>query len=118
MSDESRTDPSLPAHHSSLITHHLSFAMSPQFWLNVFVRWIHISAAVVGVGALAFVRLALIPAMAGEPESAAWARLMRRFKLILHTTIGLLLLSGIYNLIVVIPRANALGDLKPFYHAV
>src|ERR1043166_5064624 len=87
--------------------------MTPQFWLNVFVRWIHISSAVVGVGALVFVRLALLPGE-GPPPAAV----MRRFKLILHSTIGLLLLSGTYNLMVVIPKANALGDLKPFYHGV
>jgi hypothetical protein len=91
--------------------------MGPQFWLNVVVRWVHISSAVVGVGALVFLRLVLLPAVQGTGDALS-GRIIPRAKLVIHTALGLLLLTGFYNLYVVIPKANALGELKSTYHAV
>src|SRR5262245_53396551 len=91
--------------------------MTALFWLNVIVRWLHVSSAVVGVGALVFLRLVLLPAAADSGDGLA-ARVIPRAKLLLHTALGLLLLTGFYNLYIVIPKANALGDVKSTYHAV
>ena len=45
-------------------TEHL---MDALFWFNVLTRWLHITSAVVGVGALLFLWLVLQPALAAEP---------------------------------------------------
>src|SRR5947209_12338781 len=95
--------------------------MDSHFWLNVLMRWMHVASAVVGVGAIVFVGLVLLPAAraAGAAGEIGFvAQVMARFKRLLHVALGLLLLSGVYNLFVVIPKAEALGDLKPVYHAV
>jgi len=90
--------------------------MDGTFWLNVFSRWVHVSSAVLGAGSLMLLGWALLPAGAeGAPVSPA---VLRRFKRLFHIAMGLLLLSGAYNLIVVLPKANALGDVKPMYHSL
>jgi uncharacterized membrane protein len=95
--------------------------MDTQFWLNVVVRWIHITSAVVGVGAAAFVLWGLLPAAkAGgiEPGPAFTQVAYRRFRRLIHAALGLLLLTGVYNLFLVMPRSRALGGLMPVYHGV
>jgi uncharacterized membrane protein len=95
--------------------------MDAQFWFNVVVRWIHISSAVVGIGGMAFLALVLVPAARRGGTEAARAALdaaLPGFRQILLTVIALLLLTGIYNLWLVMPKASALGDLKRTYHMV
>jgi len=95
--------------------------MDTLFWVNVISRWIHIASAVVGVGALAFLGLVLVPAVRrGGPEAAkaVWEAVLPGFGQILHTVILLLLLTGFYNLSIAMPKAKALGDLKSTYHMV
>jgi putative copper export protein len=95
--------------------------MDAQFWLNVVVRWIHVSSAVVGVGGIAFLGLVLLPAArrgGTEGAQAALEAALPGFRQMLHVVIALLLLTGFYNLSVVVPKANGLGDLKSTYHQV
>jgi uncharacterized membrane protein len=95
--------------------------MDSQFWLNVLVRWIHVTSAVVGVGGAAFLLWVLRPAANAVGTEAARPVLEivhRRFRWLVHTAMGLLLLTGAYNLFLVIPRARALGSLKSVYHGV
>jgi putative copper export protein len=95
--------------------------MDAQFWFNVVVRWIHITSAVVGVGGMAFLALVLLPAVQRGGADAARAALdaaLPGFRSMLLTVIAMLLLTGFYNLSLVIPKANGLGDLKPTYHMV
>jgi putative copper export protein len=91
--------------------------MDAQFWINVIVRWIHVTSVVVGVGAIVFVRFVLLPA-SGEDAGGLAARMLPGFRRVVHITLGLLLLTGIYNLVLIIPRADALGELKSRYHMV
>jgi uncharacterized membrane protein len=96
--------------------------MDPLFWFNVLVRWVHVTSAVVAVGGLVVARLIFWPAMqaAGEGASGSREAADRRLGLLIHTAIGLLLLSGAYNLYLVLPRANAatMGGLARLYHSV
>jgi uncharacterized membrane protein len=95
--------------------------MDSQFWLNVVVRWIHVTSAVVGVGGAAFLLWVLLPsARAVGPDAArpVLEIVYRRFRWLVRSVIALLLLSGAYNLFVVIPRARALGSFKPVYHGL
>jgi putative copper export protein len=67
-------------------------------WLNVITRWLHLLAAVAGVGGILFMLLALTPGLreaGAAPEVADAVR--RRFKPVAHASIGLLLLTGFYN---------------------
>lgn len=72
-------------------------------YLNVAVRWIHISSVIVLVGGAAFMRFVLMPAASNLPEEAH--RSLRKWvtdkwKVFVHPLVGLILLSGIYNLVV------------------
>src|SRR5262249_2939933 len=92
-----------------------------QFWLNVVVRWIHITAAVVGVGGAVFLLWVLLSAAraAGADESRPVLEIVhRRYRGLVRSVMALLLLTGAYNLVLVIPRARALGSMKPVYHSV
>jgi hypothetical protein len=63
----------------------------------------------------------LLPAARrGGPEAAraVWEAALPGFRQIVHTVILLLLVTGFYNLSVVMPKAKALGDLKSTYHMV
>jgi len=95
--------------------------LDAQFWLNVVVRWIHVTSAVVGVGAAAFVLWGLLPAAratGGEPAQPFTQAAYWRFRRLVHSALGLLLLTGVYNLFLVMPRSRALGSLMPVYHGV
>lgn len=69
--------------------------------LNAFIQWLHITAAVVGIGGIAFLRLILIPSLANL-EPPARERLLQsvlpKFRLAVWTVIGVLIGSGLYNL--------------------
>jgi len=94
--------------------------MDALFWFNVLSRWIHVTSAALVVGGLVGVGLVVLPALAGKGDvtygilTGVWSR----YRTLLHAALGLLLLTGVYNLIVVIPRARALGDAKSLYHGI
>lgn len=85
----------------------------------ILIRWIHIAAAIVAIGGAAFMRFALLPSI-GETLSendreklvaavrVRWGRLVR-------ACIGILLLTGVGNFVLLALRAG----LKPMpYHAL
>jgi putative copper export protein len=85
--------------------------MDAIFWLNVLSRWLHVASAVTLVGGILFLGLAFIPGMAGQDASvrqAVMGPVVRRFKIIVHSAIGLLLLTGFYNFITGLPKARTL----------
>ena len=86
--------------------------MDPTFWLTVLLRWLHVAAAVAGVGGTILMRFAVLPALAGRPDGAEILAAIRApFKKIFHTVMGLLLLTGFYNyLAVAAPRAKELRE--------
>jgi putative copper export protein len=94
--------------------------MGSLFWFNVFVRWLHVTSAVVGVGALIFWRLVLIPAEQAR-DAAGRQQLMDEvlppFKRIVHSALGLLLLTGAYNFWAAIPKVPAL-TYHTLYHSI
>ncbi len=68
--------------------------------LPTLMQWIHLSAAALAVGGIAFVVLVLMPALAeAEPSQRdlLLAATVSRFRWVVWTTIALLLVSGIYN---------------------
>jgi putative copper export protein len=94
--------------------------MAPVFWLNVLTRWLHVASAVVGIGALVFLRLVLQPALASQEPSVRQAvmdRVMPRFKRVIHSALGLLLLTGFYNFMVAMPKVAAL-EYRSLYHPI
>jgi len=68
--------------------------------MSTFVQWVHVSAAVIGVGGMAFMLLVLFPS-AGLLEEEQRERLLKaavgRFRWVSWSVIVLLLASGLYN---------------------
>jgi uncharacterized membrane protein len=64
------------------------------------VQWIHVTAAVIGVGGMAFLLFILMPALGGlDPEQRTLLvkRVMDRFRWVSWSAIFLLLASGLYS---------------------
>lgn len=85
-------------------------------------RWLHFAAFIVAVGGTIFIRLLLIPALralqpgdAGQPLRDT---LFRRWGHVLHTSIAVLLLTGIYNAFVQFPRHQPVPSQVPLYHVL
>jgi hypothetical protein len=78
-----------------------------MFTLTV-VRWIHLSAAALMVGGMAFVYFVLRPALARQAEEPVAKELSsmvrRRFRMIAMLLVAAILGSGIVNIIVAPPR--------------
>ena len=93
--------------------------MSGELILPLFMRWMHIISAIVGVGGTVFLALVLIPAIKKYlPEDAApefRTRVMKRWKLVFHPLIVLFLVSGFYNYIAV---TSASHQGQSLYHAL
>jgi uncharacterized membrane protein len=95
-----------------------------MFWLSVLFRWLHVAAAVVGVGGTVAMRFAILPALERLPNGAeVLAAIREPFKKIIHSALGLLLITGFYNyLMVAIPKLRAqreAGDLHMApYHGI
>jgi len=86
--------------------------MTPIFWFNVFVRWLHVTSAVIAIGAMIFLRVILQPVVAAQDPSARQAvmeRVLPRSRSLLHSTLGLLLLTGAYNFWAAIPKVRTLA---------
>ncbi|WP_240928018.1 hypothetical protein [Thalassoroseus pseudoceratinae] len=85
---------------------------------DVLSRWLHVFFAIVLLGGGIFIRFVLQPAASELPEdqhAALHSRVMARWKRLVMITIGLLLLSGFYNYIVVmIPKHKGDG----LYHGL
>jgi putative copper export protein len=84
--------------------------MDLSFWLNVLMRWLHVASAVVGVGATVMMRFVLLPALQRLPNGGEVLDAVRpAFKRVIHSALGLLLLTGFYNyLVVAIPKVHKL----------
>lgn len=94
--------------------------MDALFWLNVLTRWLHVASAVIGVGALMFLVLVARPALAAlEPSAreAVRAAALPRLKTVMHSALGLLLLTGFYNYFVAIPKVRELV-YRSLYHPI
>lgn len=88
----------------------------PLFLFNVLTRWLHVTSAVVGVGATVMMRFVVLPALARLPNGAEILDAIRPgVKRLIHSALGLLLLTGFYNYTVAIPKVKA-AHLGPMYH--
>ena len=68
--------------------------------MSTFMQWIHLAAAVVGVGGIAFLLFLLIPStrlLHPEQRELLMKKVLRRFRLVNWSVIALLLVSGLYN---------------------
>lgn len=84
-------------------------------------RWLHMMAAVAAVGGTLFVVMALLPAAREHPAPELLAAVQRRFKRLVHAAIGLLLLTGLYNYLVVsLPRVRQWesASARGLYHGL
>jgi len=96
---------------------------SPEFFLGLVSRWLHILAAITAVGGTIFIRFALLPAMAEMDDTqrnSLHAAIRSRWAKIVMVSIAFLLASGIYNFLGVIRTLSAnesLHSIKSMYHA-
>lgn len=86
--------------------------------LPLIFRWLHIGPAIVLVGGTAFMLFVLVPAakeISDEEHQKLRAAVIKRWKRFVHAGIGLFLISGFYNYLVLQgPAHNAAGD--KIYH--
>ena len=80
-------------------------------------RWAHILAAITGLGGAIFIRYALTPVLAALPDDqrrSLHEAIRSRWAKFVHMSIGVLLLTGLYNFMVVIGPKN----VPPGYHMI
>lgn len=77
--------------------------------LDTLAQWLHILAAVLAIGGVFCLRFVLSPAIKRLPpeHSGATGPLLqsvgRGFKMVVHASVGLLILTGVYRLVQVLP---------------
>src|SRR5579872_7306012 len=90
-----------------------------MFELSVIVKWIHISSASIVVGAAAMLAWCLAAAAPTEGSAVISAGLLvKPLRILVHSALGLLLITGAYNAYTVYGQAN--GDVwhTPLYQAL
>lgn len=92
--------------------------MSLDLALPIAMRWIHILCATTLVGGWFFFRIILLPTATGALESAEreklFAPLFQRWKKVGPILILLFLVSGVYNLMLSLPKHEG----QPLYHSL
>ena len=93
--------------------------MTAELALPLLMRWIHVGSAIVLVGGLIFYRLVFVPVaskvLSDEELEKLREPLMRRWKMYIHPSILLFLISGFYNYLVV---TRGLHEGQGLYHAL
>jgi uncharacterized membrane protein len=82
--------------------------------LIILFRWIHVTTACVAVGGVFFLRVVFPIALKSLNADAAHTMLLRTrriFKMVIHTCILLLLVSGTYNACINWPKYDAMGPV-------
>ena len=95
--------------------------MDAQLWLNVAFRWLHVGAAIVLFGGTLFQYFVLVPSVRELPDverKELHNRVLARWRKVVGITIGLLLISGFYNYLVVAIPGHRESPLKGLYHAL
>ncbi len=85
-------------------------------WLNLLMRWLHLSSVAVLIGSAAFLVLVLRPALAAQSTESRrdfFLSLKIRLKMLVHGGIAGTLISGLYN-IHLGWRANLAPNLEVF----
>lgn len=89
--------------------------MDWSYFLGLVFRWLHMLAAIAAVGGSLFARFVVLPVLAPLPEaerSALHAALRARFAKIVAASIAFLLVSGLYNFLVLVAHY----ELPRWYH--
>ena len=97
----------------------LSFYTIESENLTVIAQWLHVMAAVVAVGGVAFVRFVLLPSIESLPDDQRqemMGAVVDRFRKILWISIGLLLVTGLYH--VGIAATNGSLAAKPYLYGL
>ncbi len=74
--------------------------MADLDWAALILRWMHILAASAALGGTLFMRVALVPALAEQPESVRQAlhvRMRQSWSVVVYVAILFLLVSGLLN---------------------
>ena len=86
--------------------------MDTDLIVPVIFRWLHIGPVIVAIGGAFFARFIILPSLAEtlseDQRGQVHSAVIRRWKRVLHLCIGLILISGIYNVyrgIVVLEKA-------------
>jgi len=82
-------------------------------WLTLVMQWLHLTAAVTGIGGVIYARAVVVPSLNEvDPGSRArlLARLVARARPLSFTVIGVLLLTGLFNVFLEIKGK------PPIYH--
>ena len=69
-------------------------------WLNIIMRWLHLASVITVVGTVVFLRLIIKPAIGNfseEKRLSVLNSLQYRLKILLHSAIAGILISGLYN---------------------
>jgi uncharacterized membrane protein len=69
--------------------------------MSTLLQWIHVTAAVIGVGGMAFLLLILVPSLGvlpPEQRDLLAKQVMKRFRWMIWSAILVLLLSGLYSI--------------------
>ncbi len=82
-------------------------------------RWFHIAAVIMAIGGAAFTRLAFIPgvrdSLNGDTADKVRTAVAKRWTMVVHASIGLLLLTGFFNFYTLAIRTG----IEPMpYHAI
>ena len=83
-------------------------------WLQVVFRWMHIGSVIVLVGGAFFMRFVLMPSAKELPDEAhatLRGRVLGRWKKLVGILIGLILISGFYNLIKTVKTVDTLWHM-------
>ncbi|HLY59531.1 MAG TPA: hypothetical protein VKV95_02080 [Terriglobia bacterium] len=68
--------------------------------MSTFVQWVHVSAAVLGVGGIAFLHIIILPSMRAlnpDQRETLLKAVLGKFRWVSWSVILLLLISGLYN---------------------
>lgn len=88
----------------------INYTLTREVSVRTVMQWAHLVSAVVAVGGTAFLRFVLLPAAAGLDEGARKAlmgRVLGRFRPVLWSCIGVLLLTGLHNMAMVAGTASS-----------
>ena len=86
-------------------------------YVQLLSRWLHITAAVAAGGGAIFMKIALHPAtetLPGDTRANLREAVRSRWAKVVHTAVALLLLTGLFNFMLIIKRY----DVPKGYHAV
>src|SRR5438270_4080761 len=90
--------------------------MDGELALTTLFRWLHVGTAIVLLGGVVVLRFVVLPAaerLTGEASAELQDRVRATWKVFVHASVALLLVSGLYNyLAVMVPRHG--GD--SLYH--